>query len=189
MAVSGIILAGGRSSRMGRDKTLLQIENETLIERTVNKLRQFADEIIIASNDTAKFNLPGTVEVLDTYPGGGPLGGMHAGLMAARHQYSFIVSCDMPFFNIELARLLFTRRLGVDVVVPKIGKHLEPLCAVYSRNCLKPIENCLQANIKQVYQIYAEVRTCQITENELRKIGQLDKMFLNLNTPEDLDYL
>ena len=143
MGVSGMILAGGRSSRMGRDKSLLLFQNQTLVEWTVNKLRLFADDIVIAGNDTAKFNLPGTVEVADVYSGKGPLGGMHAGLMTAKNQYSFTVSCDMPFFNIELPQFLLERSWGFDVVVPQIGKYLEPRCAVYSKNCIKPIEECL----------------------------------------------
>jgi molybdopterin-guanine dinucleotide biosynthesis protein A len=110
---------------------------------------------------------------------------MHAGLMAARHEYSFIVSCDMPFFNIELARLLLARKVGFDVVVPEIENRLEPLCAVYARSCVKPIEDCLQADIRQVYQFYVKVKTCKIAESDLRTIGEPQKMFCNLNTPED----
>ncbi|TWH45633.1 molybdenum cofactor guanylyltransferase [Sporomusa sp. KB1] len=189
MAVSGIILAGGRSSRMGRDKTLLVFKNETLIERTVRKLQNFVDEVIIASNHTAKYNLPGIVEVPDSYPGMGPLGGMQAGLMAAQHQYSFIVSCDMPFFTEELARYLLERRAGCDVVVPEIGNRLEPLCAVYSRNCIKPIEKCLQAGVSQVFRFYPDVRVCKIVESDLRQVGDPKEIFCNLNTPEDLSYL
>jgi len=189
MAVSGIILAGGRSSRMGRDKTLLLFKNETLIERTVRKLQNFVDEIIIASNHTAKYNLPGIVEVPDSYPGMGPLGGMHAGLMAAQHQHSFIVSADMPFFTEELARYLLERRAGCDVVVPEIGNRLEPLCAVYSRNCIEPIEKCLQAGVSQVFRFYPDVRVCKIVESDLRQVGDIKEIFCNLNTPEDLYYL
>ncbi|SDE70677.1 molybdenum cofactor guanylyltransferase [Sporomusa acidovorans] len=189
MDVSGIILAGGRSSRMGRDKTLLVYNDETMIERTVRKLRNFVDEIIVASNSTAKYNLPGIVEVPDTYPGMGPLGGMHAGLMAARHQYAFIVSCDMPFFTEELAGYLIKRSAEYDVIVPEIEGRLEPLCAVYSRNCVKPIEKCLQANVRQVYQFYSEVRVLKIRESELCPVGDLREMFYNLNTPEDVRYL
>ena len=189
MAVSGIILAGGRSSRMGRDKTLLLIKNETLIERTVRKLRGFVDEIIIASNHTAKYDLPGIVEVPDSYPGMGPLGGMHAGLMVAKHQYSFIVSCDMPFFTEELARYLLERKAGYDVVVPEIRNRLEPLCAVYSRDCIKPIEQCLQAGVSQVYRFYPDVKVCKIVESDLGQIGDLKEIFCNLNTPEDLSCL
>lgn len=189
MAVTGIILAGGRSSRMGRDKTFILYDNETLIERTVRKLQNFVDEIIIASNNTEKYKLPGIAEVPDRYPGMGPLGGMHAGLIAARYWHSFIVSCDMPFFTEELAKNLLERRDGYDVIVPEIGNRLEPLCAVYSRNCIEPIEQCLQADIRQVYQFYDKVKVRKVAESELRQVGNLTEIFCNLNTPEDLGCL
>lgn len=186
MAVSGIVLAGGHSSRMGRDKTLLIYNNETLIQRTVRKLQTVADEIIIASNNTAKYNLPGITEVPDTYPEMGPLGGMHAGLIACTHRYAFIVSCDMPLFSEELAKYLLEHRRGYDVVIPQIHNRLEPLCAVYSTDCIKPIERCLQAGISKVIDFYPQVSVNRIDETELRLIGNPQEMFCNLNTPQDL---
>jgi molybdopterin-guanine dinucleotide biosynthesis protein A len=186
MAVGGIILAGGLSSRMGQDKALLKFNNETLIERTVNKLRSFAAEIVIASNRTAKYNLPGTFEVADKYVGMGPLGGMHAGLTAIKSHHAFIVSCDMPFFTPELADSLFARAVGYDIVVPEIRQKWEPLCAIYSKNCIEPIENCLRSSISKVYAFYPEVNLLKINETQLRQVGDLQKMFCNLNTPEDL---
>ena len=189
MAISGIILAGGRSSRMGLDKTLLQYNNETLIERTVRNLRHCADEIIIASNSTAKYNLPGIVEVPDIYPDMGPLGGMHAALLAARHQHSFVVSCDMPFFSTEFVKYMVERKAGYDVVVAEIQKRWEPLCAVYSRNCIEPIERLLQAGVSKVYLFYTDVRVLTISESQLRLVGDIEEIFCNLNTPADLALL
>jgi molybdopterin-guanine dinucleotide biosynthesis protein A len=189
MAVSGIILAGGRSSRMGRDKTLIHFNNETLIERTIEKISGIADEIIIASNNTAKYNLAGCVEVPDIYPGLGPLAGMHAGLKAAKYQHSFIVSSDMPFFTAELVKYLLKHREGYDAVVPNARGHWEPLCAVYSRSCITPIERCLQAGVRQVFQLYSQVKVLKIEESELKLAGDLDELFYNLNTPEDLKQL
>lgn len=185
MQVSGIILAGGLSSRLGRDKTLLSFNNETLIERTIRVLRDVVDEIIIASNHTSKYNLPGMVEVPDTFPGMGPLGGMHAGLMTAKHEHAFVISSDMPFFSGELVRFLLERRGGYDVVVPEIKKRWEPLCAVYSKSCVGHIEKCLYSNVKQVYQFYQHVNVLKVGEGELAQVGRLEEMFYNLNTPED----
>ncbi len=186
MAVSGIVLAGGLSSRMGRDKTLLLYNNETLIQRTVRKLQTVVDEIIIASNNTAKYNIPGIIEIPDTYSGMGPLGGMHAGLSACKHNYAFVVSCDMPLFSEDLAIYLLDHRQGFDVVIPEIHNRLEPLCAVYSTTCIKPIERCLQAGISKVIDFYPEVRVNRIGENKLCPIGNVGEMFYNLNTPQDL---
>jgi molybdopterin-guanine dinucleotide biosynthesis protein A len=189
MAVSGIILAGGRSSRMGRDKTLLVVERETLIERTVNELRGVTDEIIIASNATAKYGLPGVPEVPDIFPDMGPLGGLYAGLMAAKHDDVFAVAADMPYFTAKLAAYLLSRRGGHDAVVPRPGGEWEPLCAVYSRACAGPIEQCLLAGIRKVYRFYPAVKVLAVTGEEIGAAGLPANMFFNLNAPEDLALL
>jgi molybdopterin-guanine dinucleotide biosynthesis protein A len=186
MAVSGIILAGGRSSRMGRDKTLLLFQNETLIARTVSELRKVADEIIIASNATAKYGIDGVREVPDIFPGMGPLGGMYAGLAAARYDVAFVVAGDMPFFTAELAAYLLGRRAGHDAVVPRVKGNWEPLAAVYARACLGPIAGCLQAGIRKVFRFYPAVDVLAVDEQELNAAGLPADMFFNLNAPEDL---
>jgi molybdopterin-guanine dinucleotide biosynthesis protein A len=185
MKVSGIVLAGGQSSRMGQDKTLLSIKAETLIERTVNELRRVADEIIIASNQKSKYNLAETIEVPDMYPGMGPLGGIHAGLLAAKYQYAFIVAGDMPLFTADLAKYLISRNTMYDIVVPEVNNSLEPLCAVYSKDCLKPIEQSLSANIRKIISFYPKVRVLKIPEEELQSLGKSEDIFYNLNTPAD----
>ena len=190
MAVSGIILAGGQSSRMGQDKTLMSIETQTLIERTVKELRKVSDEIIIASNQFNKYNLPGTFEVPDIFSGFGPLGGIHAGLKAASYPYSFIVAGDMPLFTADLAEYLLTRTdEDYDVIAPEVGGSWEPLCAVYSQSCLQAIEKYLEAGIRQVFQFYKNVRVLKICEQELVSIGKTGDLFYNLNTPEDYKVL
>ncbi|HWQ76077.1 MAG TPA: molybdenum cofactor guanylyltransferase [Syntrophomonas sp.] len=190
MEASGIILAGGRSSRMGRDKTLMPVEAETMIERTVRELRQVTGEIIIASNQNEKYNLPDTLEVPDIFPGHGPLGGIHAGLKASHYPYAFVVAGDMPLFTADLAAYFLTRaQAGFDVVAPQISGSWEPLCAVYARSCLPAIERHLAAGIRQVFQFYKEVRVLKIDEQELDAIGKTGESFYNLNTPEDYQAL
>lgn len=189
MGVSGIILAGGLSSRMGQDKMLLLFQNETLIKRTVNELRSAADEIIIASNHKAKYGIDGVREVPDIIPNMGPLGGLYAGLVAAKYDDAFVVAGDMPFFTAKLAEYLLSRRAGYDVVAPRIREGWEPLCAVYSRGCISPIEHCLQAGIKKVFRFYPAVKVLAVTEDELSVSGLPANMFYNLNAPEDLALL
>lgn len=189
MGISGIILAGGQSVRMGQDKTLMTYNNETLVEHTIKEMQKVADEIIIASNDRNKYNLPGLIEVPDIFPAMGPLGGMHAGLTAAKNNYAFVVSCDMPLFSSKLASFLLERRQEYDVVVPELRDYLEPLCAVYSRNCLGAIEKCLRADIKQVFQFYPDVKVLKVSGQELSNLGKAEELFFNLNTPEDYQVL
>ncbi len=185
MKASGIILAGGRSSRMGCDKTLLSVHSETMIERTVRELRKSVDEIIIASNDQSKYNIPGTLEVRDIYPGMGPLAGIHAGLLAASHPYAFVVAGDMPFFSAELVSRFIELCQGYDAAAPFINGQWEPLCAVYSRECIKPIEQALINNRRNVYQVLPEVNVLKVSEKELNLIGARQEVFCNMNTPDD----
>lgn len=185
MGISGIILAGGQSMRMGRDKTLMTYNNETLVEHTVKEMGKFADEIIIASNNTNKYNLPGIIEVPDIYQGMGPLAGIHAGLIRAKFNYAFVASCDMPLFSAELAAFLLGRCEGYDVVVPDLGEYSEPLCAVYSKECLGPIEKCLKNNIRKVIKFYPDVKVLKVSKKEFDFLGEAERLFFNLNTPED----
>jgi len=189
MEASGIILAGGLSSRMGADKNLMAYSNETLIEHMVKEMRQVVDEIIIASNHTAKYGIPGTTEVQDIYPGMGPLGGIHAGLLATKKPWAFVVATDMPLFRAELANFILERCAEYDVVVPYINGRWEPLCAAYSRECIKPIGECLKADIRQIHRFYSQVKVLKVGEKELRAVGKIDELFYNMNTPEDYRYL
>lgn len=183
---SGIILAGGRSTRMGRDKTLMKINGETLIEKMVSELGQVVDEVIIASNHFNKYNLPGTIEVPDLFTGTGPMGGIHAGLLKASHPYAFVVAADMPLFNSDLANFLINNvNKDYDVVAPEIDGAWEPLCAVYSQTCLKTIEEFLCAEIRNVYGLFERLRTLKINEQDLASIGQSRDNVYNMNTPED----
>lgn len=189
MEASGIILAGGLSSRMGRDKSLLVYNQKPIIERTVEELRKVVDEIIIASNHTSKYNIPGTVEVLDEYPGIGPLAGLHAGLKRIKNHYAFVISCDMPLFKAELAEYLLKISPGYDAVVPQIDGEWEPLCAVYSKGCIEAIEKCLTAGIKKIINFYPDVRLLIVGREEIQRFGDPKELFYNLNTPEDYRFL
>ncbi|MFY9139768.1 MAG: molybdenum cofactor guanylyltransferase [Thermacetogeniaceae bacterium] len=189
MKASGIILAGGRSSRMGKDKSLMMYEQQTLIERTVNELKKVVDEIIIASNSTSKYGIPGVIEVPDIYPGMGPLAGIHAGLKRVKHQYAFVIGCDMPLFKAELAKFLLELCPGYDVVVPQIDGSGEPLCAVYSKSCIEPIENCLKDGLRSVTLFHHLVRVLPVGREQIEKIGSPKELFCNLNTPEDYKLL
>ena len=192
MQISGIILAGGHSTRMGQDKTLMPIDAETLIMRTVKELSQAVDEIIIASNQKGKYNLPGTLEVPDIYTDMGPLGGIHAGLKAISYKYAFVVAGDLPLFTAQLAKSL---RESIDenfeVIVPEANGNYEPLCAVYAQDCLRAIEKYLASGHRSVYGFCERTRLLKINIQGLVKKGQEEEidLFYNLNTPEDYNNL
>jgi molybdopterin-guanine dinucleotide biosynthesis protein A len=187
MKISGIILAGGKSRRMGQDKTLMTINNETLIEHTVKELKHVTDEIIIAGNHRDKYQFSGIREVVDLYPGKGPLAGIHAGLNAAKNEYAFVVSSDMPLFQGKLVTFLAEKKETYDVVVPKPFGYWEPLCALYAKRCLPVIEKYLRDYDHAVaaFHFYPKVQVLEINEKELQESGYMKDFFYNMNTPED----
>jgi molybdopterin-guanine dinucleotide biosynthesis protein A len=134
------ILVGGESTRMGENKALVLIEGETVIERILNRIPAQARHEIIVSNRQEEFsNLNHTV-IGDIRPGYGPISGIHSGLHHSPYFYNFFLACDMPLLNPDLLSLLAERIGDSDMVAFKNDHCFEPLCAVYSKNCLPAIE-------------------------------------------------
>lgn len=185
MAVSGIVLAGGRSLRMGTDKTQLAWGKYTLLEQTVCRLLGITDDVLVVGGLAGNYCLQGVRQVQDRYEGRGPLGGIHAGLLAAKYEAALVLSCDMPFVTTELAAFLAAKSDGFAAVTPRCGGRVEPLCAVYARSCLAVIEDLLQGGENQVRQVFSRVNTCYVEEAELQLFGNANQLFFNLNTPQD----
>lgn len=185
MAVSGIVLAGGRSVRMGKDKMQLVWGRYTLLEQTVCRLQGITDDVLVVGGQEGACFLPGARKVQDRYKGRGPLGGIHAGLLEAKHAAVMVLSCDMPFATVELMAFLASKSEEFAAVVPRCEGRVEPLCAVYARSCLPVIEDLLQAGENQVRQVFGKVTTCYVEEAELQRFGDAKQLFFNLNTPQD----
>lgn len=187
LIASGIILAGGKSSRMGEDKSLLTFNDKTLIAQIVETLKRVPaiKEIIIVSNESNKYNFTDIKEITDIYPSMGPLSGIHTSLVSAKYDYCFITACDMPFLNNELVDYIIKQSAGFDIAIPLINDNLEPLCAVYSKNCLKNIENSLEKNIWQVFDFYSQVKVNYLEESKIKMIVDPEIVFFNVNTPND----
>ena len=185
MAVSGIVLAGGRSVRMGTDKTQLAWGRHTLLEQADSLLRGVTDEVLVVGNLEGTYCLQGVRQVKDRYAGRGPLGGIHAGLLAAKYEAAIVLSCDMPFVTAKLAAFLVAKSDGFAAVTPRCRGRIEPLCAVYARSCLAAIEDLLQAGENQVRQVFCKVNTCYVEEEALQLFGDANQLFFNLNTPQD----
>jgi len=181
-----IILAGGRSRRLGLDKALLRLDEETLLETTVKKVATLSDEVIVAGGPLP-YPLPGARLVADVHPGCGPLGGIHAGLAVASNFHSLVVACDMPFLNVGLLRYLMEMAPGHDVVIPRLGDKLEPLHALYSKNCLGPIEGLIERGDFKIIHFFPGVRVRYIGREEIERFDPEHLSFLNINTPEDLE--
>lgn len=184
--VTGLILAGGRSTRMGENKALLEFEGESLIQRAVRRLGEVFSEVLIVGGGSGEYSGLGVPEVRDIFPGRGPLGGLHAGLRNSGHPYCFLVACDMPFAEPLMAGFFLEKAQGAEVVVPRVGGHYEPLHTLYHRDCLPEIEAQLAGGDVRIIGFYNRVKTTEIHEAELRdRFGALDRVFSNINTPDD----
>jgi molybdopterin-guanine dinucleotide biosynthesis protein A len=185
-----IVLAGGRSERMGQDKALLRHDGLTLLETVVSTLRPFACEIVIVADRAEKYALPGCRTVGDDYQQTGPLGGIVTGLRTLGAGSHLVVACDMPSLQPAVLRLL--RDVAGpewDAVVPEIGGRLEPLCALYTDTALPALEHFLADGGRALHRALGTIRTRVVPEAELRRHDPTLLTFTNLNTPDDLERL
>jgi molybdopterin-guanine dinucleotide biosynthesis protein A len=183
--VTAIILAGGKSRRMGSNKALLKYGDTTFIERQIARLSTIFHEIILSANDASIYaHLPLPV-VPDIMPGKGPLSGICAGIMRSTNYYTFVVACDMPFISEKV--ILYLKRFitDYDVVVPRTERGLEPLHAFYSKNCIQPMQQCLKEDRLRIIDFFSEVKVKIVSEDELKAIDPSVQPLINLNTPEE----
>ena len=183
---SAILLAGGKSSRLGRDKARLKLcDGRTIIENTIQKLTMVSDEVIVVTNGRRYHHLEAKL-VSDIYPGAGSLGGLYTGLLAAKSQHALVVACDMPFLNLALLRYMISLPRDYDVLIPKLGHKLEPLHAIYSQNCLQPIEELLKAGRFKILDFYDKVLVRYLPEGVIKRYDPDHRSFFNINTPDQL---
>ncbi|MDP8254685.1 MAG: molybdenum cofactor guanylyltransferase [Candidatus Alcyoniella australis] len=186
--LSAVILAGGRSRRMGRDKCLIELGGQPLIELLLRELQQAADQVLIAANHVERFASLNVRVVSDIHPGNGALAGLHAGLWACDGERAFVCACDMPRITAEVVRTMFALAPEADVVVPRLGEYLEPLCAVYSCSCLPHIERSIMCGERRLVSFYDKVRVVEVGPQDFPD-DPLLKFTTNINTPEDLEQL
>jgi molybdopterin-guanine dinucleotide biosynthesis protein A len=185
--VTGVILAGGKSSRMGKNKALLDFGGRSIIEHTVDLFKSIFPEVLLVTNTPEEYKGLSVRIVTDIFPGKGSLGGVYTGLLYSSNEYSFIASCDMPFLKRGLIEFLMTLRDGYDVVVPRLKGGHEPLHAVYSKRCLKPIEEMIKRNDLRIIGFYQGVRAREVSEEELAPFNPGPSAFINVNTPEEYE--
>lgn len=182
---AAFILAGGKSSRMGADKAFLEFGGRTLLDRALAVTVAVCDRLTIVG-DPAKFANYGAV-VADVFSGCGPLAGIHAALAQSTAELNLIVAVDMPFVSAELVAFLFTaaEKDNAIVTVPRTGKGLQPLCAVYQREFAEVAERALQAGKYKIDGTFSSVSTHVIDERTLEAAGFSERNFFNVNTPEE----
>jgi len=183
--VTGVILAGGQSSRMGSNKALLPFQGGRFIEAIYRQFAELFPEVLLVTNTPEQYNFLPCRKVADLYPGLGALAGLHAGLHHAANPYIFAVACDMPWLNNTLIRRLAAQRHAADVVIPQTENGLEPLHALYGKQCLGPMEEALSTNRRRIISFFPQVRVQQLPPEQIAAIDPAFDSFRNVNTPED----
>jgi molybdopterin-guanine dinucleotide biosynthesis protein A len=183
--MTGIVLAGGESRRMGRDKAFLTLDGIPLIEHVLRTLHGMFPRTIIVTNNPAAYALYDAVVVTDVVDKPGPLTGIYSGLLHSTDEHNFLVACDMPFLNGGLISYMAGLVNDQDIVVPMIAGRVEPLHAVYSKGLLSLIEKRIRQDARQIQGIFSEARVRFVTETEIDRYDPEHRSFKNLNTPEE----
>lgn len=183
--ITGIILAGGKSTRIGTDKAFLKIGEQTLIEILLAKIKDVFKDTIIIANEVERFDYLGMRVIPDIIPTKGPLGGIYTGLVRSSNFYNFIVACDMPFIDTGLPGYLSKKIDGYDVAVARYNDRLQPLCAFYSKNCIEPIKEQLDRDNLKIRDFFERVKVNVVNEVEISRLKLDGRAFVNINTPED----
>lgn len=182
--VTGIILAGGASRRMGKDKGLCTFNNKQLIEYSIETIRPLCDNILISTNNVAGYSKFGFPIIEDEYRNIGPIGGIYSGLKHSNTEKNLIVSCDTPLLITSLFKQILFLSEGYEIVVPQHNNsYYEPLAAFYSTTILSVLEESIIANDYKLINLYNKVKFKSVSVDDLPGFAM---QFKNLNTPEDL---
>ena len=180
------VQAGGRSSRMGRDKALIPLGGIPLIEHVLRRAAGLAEEVLITTNRPADLAYLGVRLVLDREPGAGALPGLLTALEAAQGETVLLLACDLPFVCRPLLEHLLSRAHEALVVVPQWNGNLEPLHAVYSRSCIETVRQVMQTGQQRVIDLLPRVTQRVVDETEIAQFDPDGWSFFNVNTPKDL---
>ena len=190
MEVTSIVLAGGKNLRLGRIKALEPIGGKSLIECVIERVKLVSKRIlIVTSQQQLEFPIAGEAEVLvDLYPGKGPLGGIYTGLLASWSSHNVVVACDMPFLNIQLLRYMIELSRDFEIVIPRLAEGMvEPLHAIYSKDCLNNMKMLLEHNCLKISHLLDRVRVRYMEMAECQKFDPQLLTFFNINCQSDLD--
>jgi len=184
--MTGIIISGGRNTRMGENKAFLRVGGERLIDRTVRLFRAVFREVIIVAAEPLEYLDQEAIIVTDILPEKGALGGIYTGLFYSTHEQVFVAACDMPFLERAFVEYMASQASGFDIVVPAPPDGLQPLHAVYSRRCLPAIRGLLERDRLKITGFYPGHKLTTISPEVISSFDPDGRMFLNVNTPEDL---
>lgn len=178
--------AGGKSSRMGQDKSFVPFQGLPMIEVVRERVAGLGQEMILITNKPEEYGHLGLPTFTDIFPDKGPLGGIYTAIERASHPYVLVVACDMPWLNRDLLRYMIDLRKTADVVVPRWDKFPEPLHAIYSKSCLDPIRAKLEVDQLKITGFFGQVDVRFVERDEIARFDPDGRSFANINTPDDL---
>lgn len=182
------IQAGGRSSRMGRDKGLVLLNGQTMVEHALQRVRGLGEEILLTTNAPDDYAHLGLRMAGDERPGAGALPGLQTALQAAQGELVLLVACDMPFLNRPLLAHMLKCAAAADVVVPYWNEQYQTMHAVYRRQvCLDAVTEALAQGQKRMISFYPAVRVQTIGPDVISRFDPAGYTFFNVNTPEELE--
>lgn len=183
--VTGIILAGGVSRRLGyRNKALLKIGCKSVIEHIIDALAEITEDILLITNSPGEYEHLGLPMFEDILTGSGSLGGIHTGLKVSKTHHNLIVACDIPFVKPRLLTFLIDQAKDYDVAIPVTPDGFQPTCAIYSKNCIQHIETQINTGNLKIIDFFPHVRVNRVDLSTLYPCYD-PNMFFNINTSED----
>lgn len=185
--ITGVILAGGKSSRFGRNKALADFNGTTLIERVTGILGRVFRNLIIITNSPLEYSYLKIPLYQDLIKGMGPVGGIYTGLDAIQGDWAFFCACDMPFINEGLVRHIAGLKEGYDAVVPKVDWKMEPLHALYNKRCIKAMKELIFKKEFQTIKAFSSINVRFVEEEAIKQFDPELKTFMNVNRQDELE--
>lgn len=197
--ITGIILSGGKSKRMGTNKSFLKIDGKTVIERTVDLMKGLFDRVLLITNEPEQYEFLNLEIYQDIYKNVGPIAGIHSGLIHSGTDKNFIISCDMPLITKNVIEFIIKKQTGKSITITKADGFIQQLCGVYSKEVIPEIENLIENKTSdvQVGNHKCSCKVLQLVQNIDSDIINIETeyedyekgMFLNMNRPEDYENL
>ena len=194
--ITGIILSGGKSSRLGRDKSFIKFGDRTLIEITVGLMKSVFENVIISTNSINEYSFHNCPLVEDKYKNAGPLAGIYSALLNSQSEKNFVISCDVPLMNQQMIEYFIKYDSNKDIIISKASGYLQPLVGIYKQSVLPMILKLLNQPVNQRNEIKKNISLhslIKLANTEIIDITSLpfytEELFFNLNTHEDLKKL
>lgn len=183
--VTGVILAGGVSRRLGyRNKAQLELLGKSVIEYVVEALSKVTENICLITNSQEEYATLGLPMFGDILPGSGSVGGIYTGLKVSETHHNLVIACDMPFVKPHLLSMLINNSPGYDVVIPETKDGYHPTSAIYSKNCIEPIKALIKTGNLKIIDFFPDVAVNSMDIEALLPDHD-PNMFFNINTDED----